>query len=85
MTGRVAYCGPVAGVGPHYAALGHACPANYNPADHVMYILQTTGEADLLASFGDLLRRPQAVVEAMRPIGPSPAVGDPNPKLSKPW
>ena len=49
--GRVAYCGPVPAMGPHYAALGHPCPANYNPADHVMYILQTTSEADLLESF----------------------------------
>mmetsp|Transcript_105347 Transcript_105347/g.187284 ORF Transcript_105347/g.187284 Transcript_105347/m.187284 type:complete len:662 (-) Transcript_105347:55-2040(-) len=38
--GEIAYHGPASDLAEHFNKLGFACPANFNPADHVMFLLQ---------------------------------------------
>ncbi|CAJ1459430.1 unnamed protein product [Effrenium voratum] len=38
--GEVAYQGPAEQIAEYFDRLGHRCPANFNPADHVMFLLQ---------------------------------------------
>lgn len=45
--GRVLYQGPVSTVAQHFSSLGFECPANYNPADFVMFISQTESSESL--------------------------------------
>ena len=39
--GKIVYHGPVEKVAEYFAARGFNCPDDYNPADYVMYVLQT--------------------------------------------
>eukprot|EP00815_Leptocylindrus_aporus_P011235 CAMPEP_0116067886 /NCGR_PEP_ID=MMETSP0322-20121206/11333_1 /TAXON_ID=163516 /ORGANISM="Leptocylindrus danicus var. apora, Strain B651" /LENGTH=576 /DNA_ID=CAMNT_0003554893 /DNA_START=66 /DNA_END=1793 /DNA_ORIENTATION=+ len=39
--GRVMYTGSVDSVAEDFEKLGHPCPKNYNPADHIMTVAQT--------------------------------------------
>ena len=39
--GKIVYHGPTTEVVDHFSKQGYNCPADYNPADYVMYILQT--------------------------------------------
>lgn len=39
--GYIVYNGPVNEVVPYFAERGYQCPMDYNPADYVMYVLQT--------------------------------------------
>ena len=39
--GKIVYHGPVSNVVDYFAARGFPCPTDYNPADYVMYVLQT--------------------------------------------
>jgi ATP-binding cassette subfamily G (WHITE) protein 1 len=45
--GRSLYDGPVDGLCPHLDRLGHPAPPETNPADHVMFLMQTLGPAPL--------------------------------------
>ena len=45
--GEVIYFGPVVEVPGYFAKLGHPCPADSNPSDHVMYLLQTLTNEEL--------------------------------------
>eukprot|EP00439_Symbiodinium_sp_Y106_P004971 s1653_g1.t1 len=38
--GEVTYHGPAEHIATHFDVLGYPCPANFNPADHVMFLLQ---------------------------------------------
>eukprot|EP00929_Paragymnodinium_shiwhaense_P003160 TRINITY_DN103595_c0_g1_i1.p1 TRINITY_DN103595_c0_g1~~TRINITY_DN103595_c0_g1_i1.p1 ORF type:complete len:703 (+),score=153.58 TRINITY_DN103595_c0_g1_i1:77-2110(+) len=38
--GEVCYHGPVDAVVQHFGTLGFPCPANFNPADHIMFTIQ---------------------------------------------
>ncbi|CAE7034882.1 st [Symbiodinium natans] len=38
--GEVTYHGPADHISTHFDVLGYPCPANFNPADHVMFLLQ---------------------------------------------
>lgn len=42
--GQVAYHGPPSGIRAHFNTIGHHCPEDYNPADFVMFIIQTGDE-----------------------------------------
>ena len=50
--GRVAYCGPARDALAHFAALGHACPVHYNPAEFLIDLVavDTDGGADAEAA-----------------------------------
>jgi ABC-type multidrug transport system ATPase subunit len=39
--GKIVYHGPVTKVVEYFASRGFVCPSDYNPADYVMYVLQT--------------------------------------------
>eukprot|EP00933_Yihiella_yeosuensis_P022412 TRINITY_DN17657_c0_g1_i1.p1 TRINITY_DN17657_c0_g1~~TRINITY_DN17657_c0_g1_i1.p1 ORF type:complete len:609 (-),score=89.87 TRINITY_DN17657_c0_g1_i1:121-1947(-) len=39
--GQMIYQGPPSGIRPHFASLGHACHEEYNPADFVMFMVET--------------------------------------------
>ena len=39
--GYIVYHGSIKGVVPYFASKGYKCPSDYNPADYVMYMLQT--------------------------------------------
>eukprot|EP00420_Gonyaulax_spinifera_P020672 CAMPEP_0197910074 /NCGR_PEP_ID=MMETSP1439-20131203/70204_1 /TAXON_ID=66791 /ORGANISM="Gonyaulax spinifera, Strain CCMP409" /LENGTH=619 /DNA_ID=CAMNT_0043531693 /DNA_START=30 /DNA_END=1889 /DNA_ORIENTATION=- len=45
--GRVAYQGPPSGIRPHFEQLGLVCPAEYNPADFVMFRIEQADEEQL--------------------------------------
>ena len=45
--GRVVYTGETSSMTTYYAERGFPCPGNYNPADHVMFVMQSTGEAEM--------------------------------------
>eukprot|EP01013_Petalomonas_cantuscygni_P037826 TRINITY_DN68736_c0_g1_i1.p1 TRINITY_DN68736_c0_g1~~TRINITY_DN68736_c0_g1_i1.p1 ORF type:complete len:623 (+),score=140.16 TRINITY_DN68736_c0_g1_i1:227-2095(+) len=47
--GRVAYRGPPAHIPAHFASVGRPCPPQHNPADHVLFVVQTLPERDLAA------------------------------------
>ncbi|CAE8676936.1 unnamed protein product, partial [Polarella glacialis] len=38
--GEVVYHGPTQELAAYFQSLGYACPSNFNPADHVMFLLQ---------------------------------------------
>ncbi|CAE7759180.1 ABCG2 [Symbiodinium sp. CCMP2456] len=38
--GEVTYHGPAEHIATHFDVLGYPCPSNFNPADHVMFLLQ---------------------------------------------
>ena len=38
--GEITYHGPAAKIAAHFESLGFPCPSNFNPADHVMFLLQ---------------------------------------------
>eukprot|EP00299_Pterocystis_sp_00344_P019145 c9525_g1_i2.p1 GENE.c9525_g1_i2~~c9525_g1_i2.p1 ORF type:complete len:598 (+),score=129.97 c9525_g1_i2:51-1844(+) len=42
--GRIVYQGPVSGVVNHFGAAGFPVPINYNPADHIMDVVQRNTE-----------------------------------------
>lgn len=46
--GELVYYGPTRAVVPYFASSGYSCPQEYNPADYVMFILQTIGDGALL-------------------------------------
>jgi ABC-type multidrug transport system ATPase subunit len=48
--GRVAYCGEVSRFLQYMSEVGHAVPKQYNPADHILFLVQTLPEEEL-ASF----------------------------------
>eukprot|EP00927_Polykrikos_kofoidii_P027605 TRINITY_DN2421_c0_g3_i1.p1 TRINITY_DN2421_c0_g3~~TRINITY_DN2421_c0_g3_i1.p1 ORF type:complete len:627 (+),score=83.85 TRINITY_DN2421_c0_g3_i1:62-1882(+) len=39
--GQTAYCGTPTGIHDHFSTINHVCPQDYNPADFVMFLLQT--------------------------------------------
>lgn len=43
--GQVVYHGPPGGISAHFKALGNVCPSEYNPADFVMFLVQTADDA----------------------------------------
>ena len=43
----IAYHGPVDRVVSYFSNLGFQCPIHYNPADYVMFLLQTLGDAPI--------------------------------------
>jgi len=45
--GQVVYHGPPSGIRSHFGRLGQSCPEDYNPADFVMFLVQTDDEAQL--------------------------------------
>ena len=45
--GEVIYFGPVSEVLPYFAKKGHVCPADSNPSDFIMYLLQTLSGEEL--------------------------------------
>jgi ABC-type multidrug transport system ATPase subunit/ABC-type multidrug transport system permease subunit len=45
--GYVVYHGPVAKLTDYFGARGYKCPADYNPSDYVMYVLQTISDEEL--------------------------------------
>ena len=45
--GRVVYHGPVAKMTDYFMSQGYKCPADYNPSDYVMYVLQTVSDEEL--------------------------------------
>mmetsp|Transcript_111589 Transcript_111589/g.311926 ORF Transcript_111589/g.311926 Transcript_111589/m.311926 type:complete len:630 (+) Transcript_111589:132-2021(+) len=45
--GEVAYRGPPSGIRSHFARLGLTCPSDYNPADFVIFCIQSKDEAQL--------------------------------------
>ena len=47
--GYIVYHGPVLGVVDYFTARGYICPPEYNPADYIMYILQTLSQEALIA------------------------------------
>lgn len=53
--GYIVYNGPVKDVVPYFADRGFQCPSDYNPADYVMYILQTI-DMDQLRSLDEAWR-----------------------------
>ncbi|CAJ1422261.1 unnamed protein product [Effrenium voratum] len=38
--GEITYHGPASEMTSHFSDLGYPCPANFNPADHIMFLLQ---------------------------------------------
>ena len=40
--GNMVYSGIVKNIVPHFDSIGYKCPDNYNPADYLLFILQTT-------------------------------------------
>mmetsp|Transcript_122752 Transcript_122752/g.392380 ORF Transcript_122752/g.392380 Transcript_122752/m.392380 type:complete len:481 (-) Transcript_122752:792-2234(-) len=44
VAGQVVYHGPPSGIRAHFTSIGHQCPQDYNPADFVMFIIQTGDE-----------------------------------------
>lgn len=50
LEGRILYQGPVENINDHFNKAGYKCPANYNPADYVMFISQTESIEALEAS-----------------------------------
>jgi energy-coupling factor transporter ATP-binding protein EcfA2 len=42
--GRVCFQGPTAFMCDHFTGIGHPCPSNYNPADHVIKLINTDFE-----------------------------------------
>ena len=53
--GFVVYHGPVNGVVSYFAKLGFVCPSEYNPADYIMYVLQTI-DGEKLSAFASAWR-----------------------------
>ena len=45
--GRILYQGPLNQVVSYFGDCGYECPQNYNPADFVMFLCQTTAELEL--------------------------------------
>ena len=54
--GEILYFGPVAEVPNYCASIGHPCPSDSNPSDHVMFLLQTL-PADELSSLAERHRQ----------------------------
>lgn len=46
--GSVAFHGPAEQLSTYFDALGYTCPANFNPADHVMFMLQKEPPAKIV-------------------------------------
>ena len=46
--GDLVYYGPTTSVVAYFARNGYSCPQEYNPADYVMFVLQTIGNGALL-------------------------------------
>lgn len=42
--GRLAYLGALSGAQQFFASQGHACPENYNPADHYVQVKREGGD-----------------------------------------
>ena len=47
--GRVVYSGALPKMLPFFAEHGHTCPAHYNPADFVMFLMQQESEETVAA------------------------------------
>lgn len=45
--GQIVYHGPIDACNDYFSKQGHKCPADYNPADYIMYLLQTIDDAEL--------------------------------------
>ena len=61
--GYILYHGSVAGVVPYFASKGYSCPTDYNPADYIMYMLQTI-DNDALNKLADAWRQQSAPARA---------------------
>lgn len=59
--GQVIYQGKPSGIKPHFEALGFQCPAEYNPADFVMFLIETADDA----TFDKLLKGAQVTGETL--------------------
>ena len=55
--GATLYFGPTAQLSARLGACGHACPADYNPADFVMFLVQTESADDVAAMRAGLLKQ----------------------------
>mmetsp|Transcript_122755 Transcript_122755/g.392412 ORF Transcript_122755/g.392412 Transcript_122755/m.392412 type:complete len:622 (-) Transcript_122755:512-2377(-) len=49
VAGQVVYHGHPSGIRDHFNSIGHVCPQDYNPADFVMFIIQTGDEQQVAA------------------------------------
>lgn len=49
--GNVVYDGEIKNIIPYFNSIGYKCPENYNPADYILYILQTTEDKSSLYSW----------------------------------
>lgn len=49
--GNTVYDGPVSTIPKYFAMLGKPCPKNFNPADHIMFVMQMAGN-EKLAEYG---------------------------------
>ena len=56
VTGDIVYHGPVTSVVSYFADRGYMCPAEYNPADYVLFLLQTLGKAPIELLVDDYCR-----------------------------
>jgi len=67
--GRICYWGPTRNVVDHFASRGYTCPSEYNPADYVMFILQTVGDSaidELVHACEPVLAQKRMQIESLR-------------------
>lgn len=55
--GRIFYQGPVNEIVSHFSKHGFACPENFNPADYIMFVVQTEA-TEKLESSGVFMHQP---------------------------
>ena len=70
--GEIVYHGPVRTVVDYFASRGYDCPVKYNPADYIMFLLQTLGNAaiaDLIAEYRpEMAKIRDAIIEQRRTL-----------------
>jgi ATP-binding cassette subfamily G (WHITE) protein 1 len=67
--GAIVYHGPVPLVADYFASREYVCPTGYNPADHVMFILQTINQeslSELVSDYRPEMQRMKREIEEKR-------------------
>jgi ABC-type multidrug transport system ATPase subunit len=67
--GRICYWGPSSMLTDYFALKGYLCPLEYNPADYVMFLLQTLSESainDLVSACKDSLDSMRVQIDHLR-------------------